>query len=126
MLDVTLRTPCHPTESRAVVVRAIRSIFPDAEVEGEEELIARSRSIDLFGEMLRRQKIRDAARRVMRRGVRGRSTHFRLNKQVAAVGKISFSEEAHALGDIEVMITSDEIESVIDSVAPDTRMEDGR
>ena len=59
----------------------------------------------------------------MRRGIKGNSTSFRLNKQVAAIGKISFSEESHALGDIEVIIESEDIEALIDSIAPNTRME---
>lgn len=126
MLDVRLRTQCHATEDREAVVRAIRSIFPDAEVQGDSEIVASSRSVDTFGELLERYKIRDAARKVMRRGLRGDTTRFRLNKQVAAVGKISFSEESHALGDIEVSVRADDIESVIDSVAPDTRTEAGR
>ena len=51
----------------------------------------------------------------------GDSTKFMLNKQVAAVGKVSFSEETHALGDLEVIITSDDIEALIDSIAPNTK-----
>jgi len=125
MLEVRLRTPCFPTEDRSVVVRALRNLFPDAAVEGEAEIAAASTSVENFGELLKRYKIRAAARKVMRRGLKGNETRFRLNKQVAAVGKISFSEESHALGDIEVAITSDDIESVIDSIAPYTRSEAG-
>jgi hypothetical protein len=101
---------------------AITQLFPDAEIVGEETLTATSTSIELFGELLKRYRIRDAARKVMRRGIKGNSTSFRLNKQVAAIGKISFSEESHALGDIEVTIESEDIEAMIDSIAPNTRM----
>lgn len=125
MLDVRLRTRCHATEDRDAVVRAIHNIFPAAEIQGDSEIVASSRSVENFGELLRKYKIRDAARRMLRRGVRGDTTTFRLNKQVAAVGKISFSEEDHALGDIEVSIRADDIESLIDAVAPDTRKEAG-
>ncbi|MBN1678088.1 MAG: hypothetical protein JW880_06070 [Candidatus Thermoplasmatota archaeon] len=121
MLDIRLRTPCYPTEDRDAVVRAIRNLFPDAEIEGDVQIVAISKSLDAFGELLKRHKIRDAARKVMRRGMTGNTTHFRLNKQVAAVGKVSFSEESHALGDIEVFISAADIESVIDSTAPNTR-----
>jgi len=102
---------------------AISQLFPDAEISGEETLTATSESIEPFGELLRQQRIRDAARRVMRRGIKGKSTSFRLNKQVAAIGKISFSEESQALGDIEITIESEDIEALIDSIAPSTRME---
>lgn len=123
MLEVRIKAPCFATEDRDAVVRAIRNLFPEADVEGDSEIRATSASIEAFGELLKRHKIRDAARKVMRRGLRGNSVHFRLNKQVAAVGKISFSEESHALGDIEVTINSEDIESVIDSIAPHTRPE---
>jgi predicted RNA binding protein with dsRBD fold (UPF0201 family) len=126
MLDIRLRAQCYATEDRAAVIRAIRNLFPDAEVRGDTDIIATSNSVDAFGELLKRFKIRDAARKVMRRGLRGDTTRFRLNKQVAAIGKISFSEEDHALGDIEVSMMADDIESIIDSIAPSTRAEAGR
>jgi len=126
MLDIRLRTQCYATEDREAVARAIRNIFPDAEVRGDTDIIATSHSVDAFGELLKRYKIRDAARKVMRRGLRGDTTRFRLNKQVAAVGKVSFSEEDHALGDIDVSIRADDIESIIDTIAPITRTEAGR
>lgn len=126
MLDVRLRTPIYPTEDRDAVVHAILSLFPEADVQGNSELIATSKSTETFSELLKRYKIRDAARKVMRRGIKGDTTSFRLNKQVAAVGKISFSEESHPLGDIEVLIKAGDIEAVIDSIAPDTRSEGAR
>jgi predicted RNA binding protein with dsRBD fold (UPF0201 family) len=126
MLDIRLRARCYATEDRDAVIRAIRNLFPDAEVRGDSEIIATSGSVDEFGELLKRYKIRDAARKVMRRGLKGDTTRFRLNKQVAAIGKISFSEEDHALGDIEVSMMADDIESIIDAIAPSTRAEVGR
>jgi len=44
-----------------------------------------------------------------------------LNKQVAFVGKISFSEESHALGDIEVIVSTEDIQAIIDSLVPEKR-----
>lgn len=123
MLEVRLRARCFPTEDRGRVVAAITGLFPDADVQGADPVTATSSSVERFGELLRRQRIRDAARVVMRRGLRGNSTSFRLNKQVAAVGKVSFSEEEHPLGDIEVEIVSDNIDAIIDSIAPNTRKE---
>ena len=118
---VRLSARCYPTESRDKVVAAIRSIFPDAKVQGEEQINATSTSVEMFSELLKRQRIRDAARAVLRRGVDGRTVSFRLNKQVAAVGKVSFSQEGHALGDIEVAVEPDDVDAFIQSVAPDTR-----
>ncbi len=126
MLEIRVSARCYPTEDKEKVVRAIKSIFPDASVQGGELLIAEASSIDMFAELLKRQRIRDAARRVMRRNISGSTTTFRLNKQVAAIGKVSFAEEEHPLGDIEVTISSDALESLIDSIAPNTRLEASR
>lgn len=123
MPEVRIRARCHPTEDRERIVNAIKGLFPDAEVTGEDVISARAESVEAFAEMLRRQRIRDAARAVLRRGLSGKTTSFMLNKQVAAVGKVSFAEEDHPLGDIEVTIESDDILSLIDHIAPDTRLE---
>jgi predicted RNA binding protein with dsRBD fold (UPF0201 family) len=123
MVEIRLSARCFPTENRGKVVEAIIRLFPDAEIDGVDPIIARAASVDAFGDALRRYRIRDAARVVMRRGLKGNSTSFLLNKQVATVGKVSFSEENHPLGDIEVTIVSDSINELIDSIAPNTRME---
>jgi len=123
MTEIRLSARCHPTEERERVVRAIRSVFPDASVEGTDPIIATATSLDTFAELLKKQRIRDAARQIMRRHMRDKTTSFNLNKQVAAVGKVSFSEEVHPLGDIEVTITADDLETLIDSIAPNTRLE---
>ena len=121
MVEIWLTARCFPTEDWDKVVGAITKLFPDAEIAGDDPIVARSTSIDAFGELLKRYRIRDAARAIMRRGLKGDSISFMLNKQVAAVGKVSFSEESHPLGDIEVTIVSDDIYGLIDSIAPNTR-----
>jgi len=121
-----LSARCHLTEDKDRIVRAIKSIFPDARIEGEDSITAVASSLDMFAELLKRQRIRDAARQVMRRGTHGQTTSFQLNKQVAAIGKISFSDEEHPLGDIEVTISEAELNSLIDRVAPSTRSEVNR
>lgn len=123
MVEVTIRARCYPTEDREKVARAITSIFPDADIQGEDPLVAHSRSLETFRDLLKRQRIRDAARAVLKRGLRRGSPSFVLNKQVAAVGKISFAEESHALGDIEVILSAGDIQELIDSLAPEMRME---
>lgn len=120
-MEVRLRARCYPTEDRERIVKAIKSIFPDARVEGEDPVTATSDSVENLGALLNQFRIRDAARAVMRRGIEGNSTRFKLNKQVAAIGKISFSEEDHPLGDIDVEISADDIQGLIDGIAPMTR-----
>ncbi len=127
MVEVRLSARCHKTEDRSKVVAAMNLLFPDAVFEGEDPVVAHSRSLERFSEQLRRQRIRDAARAVLRKGLSGSSTHFTLNKQVATVGKISFSQESHPLGDIEVVFEDPDVEGLIDRIAPNTRRkEDNR
>ena len=121
MIEIQLATRCFPTEDRDRVVASITKLFPDAIVTGEDPVIGLSHSTDQFADQLRKQRIRDAARAVMRRGMRGGEIKFTLNKQVASIGKVSFSQEHHPLGDIDVTIVSDRVEALIDSIAPDTR-----
>ncbi len=94
------------------------NIFPDLQIEQkDEELVGTGQSIDLLEELLRNQRIRSAARTVFLKAVEGNKLTFRLNKQVAYVGKVSFAERS-PLGDIEVMIEDDNLLDLIDSIAP--------
>jgi predicted RNA binding protein with dsRBD fold (UPF0201 family) len=122
MVEVRVRARCYPTEDRDKVIRAIKAFFPESELSGEEDIRGVAHSVEALGDQLRRQQIRDAARSVLRRGLSGNTTAFRLNKQVASVGKISFSDEDRPLGDIEVEIVAEDIESVIDKIAPHTSL----
>ena len=126
MPDISIVARCHPTEELSRVTGAISLLFPDAVFEGADPVSARAESTGAFAEQLARQRIRSAARAALHRGVTGSETFFRLNKQVATVGKISFSEEEHPLGDIEVTIRSDEIRSLIDSMTDVPREDGGR
>lgn len=93
-------------------------LFPDAVIEGDRRLVGRSRSVETFSERLAKQKIRAAARKILLRGASGSETRFRLNKQVATAGKVSFSEESHPLGDLHVVIRSQNLQGLIDAIAP--------
>jgi predicted RNA binding protein with dsRBD fold (UPF0201 family) len=117
---------CFPTEERGKVVGALMALMPDAVVEGEDPIVAESENTDAFAEQLAKQRIRAAARKVLLRNIDGDEVRFRLNKQVATTGKISLSEEDHALGDIEVAIESSDIRALIDRIAPSMRKQEGR
>ncbi len=123
MFRVVVRTICRPTENLDMVMRSMLNIFPDLQIEvADEELVGTSGSVDNLEELLRKQKIRSAARTVFRRSVEGDKLRFRLNKQVACVGKVNFAESS-PLGDIEVTIEDDDIEGLIDRIAP--RLQEG-
>jgi len=63
----------------------------------------------------------DSARSVMQRGKHGNVVRFMLNKQVATVGKVSFTEGESPLGPIVVTLEASDIERLMDYLAPRTR-----
>jgi predicted RNA binding protein with dsRBD fold (UPF0201 family) len=83
--------------------------------EGIEQLWA-------FQELLRKERIRDAARRVLLKGLDGNTVTFYLNKQVAYAGHISFSqpEGESPLGPIQVEVQCDNPRKLIDWLTPKT------
>lgn len=115
---VEVRAPYKPTEDPRKVERAIANLFPDLETRTEEGMIvATGSSVERFGARLQEQRIRSAARAVLVASRSGNKVKFTLNKQVAFVGKISFGSGS-PLGDIEVEIEDEEIDEVVDSIAP--------
>jgi predicted RNA binding protein with dsRBD fold (UPF0201 family) len=119
---VTVKAPCLPTEDAAKVKKAILNLFPDSLIEEEDgTIIAKTGSLGRFKELVRSYRILDATRRIMLHGKKGSGTSFMVNKQVAYVGKISYVEdEKLPLGSIEVSIEDDDLDHLIDEVAPVT------
>lgn len=121
MLSIEITAPVFPSEDPDKVRTAITKIFPDAVFEETDKgVAAKSESLDRFGKQIRKQKILDTTRSVMIRGKRGEITRFFMNKQVAYVGKVSFCEEKTILGTIKVVVESDDMDALIDRVAPET------
>ena len=121
MTSIEISCPVYPSEDPEKVRTAILKVFPDAQLEvSDENITGTSESIERFSKQIRKQKILDTTRSVMIRGKRGDRTRFYLNKQVAYVGKISFCEEKTILGTIKVLVIDDDIDALIDRVAPVT------
>jgi hypothetical protein len=114
-----------PTEASEKVEAAIKQIFPTLELSligsslvGES---TRMESLDRLHELLRQQAIRDSARSVMLRSRRGNVVRFMLNRQVAFVGRVSFTGGESPLGPIVVTLEVPDIERLVDYLAPHTR-----
>lgn len=127
-LRLTISTPLYPTESEELVLAAIGSLFPalsirktqDAGVvqiigEGDEENLA------TFHRLLREQRILDTVRAVLEASRGDNILCFQLNKQAATAGAISFPASTEPLGSIHVKIEAEDIQHVIDWLAPPTR-----
>ncbi len=111
----------NPSESDEKVEAAVRNIFPDIEMERTDQgFSGRTDSLEKFKMQIRRQKILDTTRNVLLRNSTGKRTRMHLNKQVAFVGKVTFAEESTVLCTITVTIEDEDIEALIDNVAPTT------
>ncbi|MBS7614683.1 hypothetical protein KEJ18_03000 [Candidatus Bathyarchaeota archaeon] len=80
-------------------------------------------ALDAFHDLLRKERILDAARRMFFSGVKGKTITFFLNKQAAYVGHISFSQPVgeSPLGPIRVDIQCNNPKGLIDWLSPKTR-----
>jgi len=128
-LDVEVKV--NMTEDSNKVRVAVQKIFGNLniqEVESEDEsrLVGSAeglKALDAFYDLLRKERILDAARRMFFNGLRGKTITFFLNKQAAYVGHISFSQPVgeSPLGPIRVEIQCDNPKSLIDWLTPKTR-----
>ena len=127
-IAVRVETEINPTEDEAKVEKAVTNIFDNlsaeikqsykgsmlyGEAEGRVTLVK-------FRNLLSLDRIRAAARKVFFGGLAGNTIRFCLNKQVAFVGHISFSEEIaeSPLGPIKVRIECEKPLQLIDWLAP--------
>ncbi|MDW7776679.1 MAG: RNA-binding domain-containing protein [Methanosarcinales archaeon] len=133
MIEVEVWAQVHPTEDEDRVRAAIENIFPGLEYQFEERdgmtsrLVGRGDKdcLTLLHELLRSRKILDTARTNLR--IEDGIVTFRLNKQAATTGKVSFPADVETLGSIWVEIKADNgriVENVVDWLAPPT--EEGR
>jgi len=125
-----METEINPTEDEEKVKMAVANLFGNistqtkpsykgsiltAEAKGQEALVK-------LRNLLRMDRVRDAARKVLYEGLRGETISFCLNKQVAFAGHVSFSEEVaeSPLGPIKVTIECENPRQLIDWLAPRT------
>ena len=121
MPSIEITCPVYPSEDPEKVKTAILKVFPNATLEESDMGIkGTTDNLDRFSKQIRKQKILDTTRSVMLHGKRGDRTRIFLNKQVAFVGKVSFCEEKTILGTMKVVIIDENIDGLIDKVAPVT------
>lgn len=120
----------NPTEDSEKVRKAVENIFGAVQLETKplhrgSLLVARAEGAEAFTKfynLLRRERIRDAARAVLFKGLKGNRVTFYLNKQAAFSGHISFSEATgeSPLGPIKTEIECDDPKELIDWLTPKT------
>jgi len=103
------------------VVLAIEKIFPGLIMDIRDDRIDAydgPDALQAFHKLLREQRILDTARSVMLAGRVGDAVQFRLNKQAAFMGKVSFPPDEEPLGSLHVQIKGGK--RIVDWLAPKT------
>lgn len=129
-VNVHVEVEINPTESEDKVKRAVENVFGSLPVRIKPShkgslLVARAKGLEALTKLynlLRRERIRDAARGALFEGLRGNMISFCLNKQVAYAGHISFSKAVaeSPLGPIRVQIECEDPRELIDWLTPKT------
>jgi len=129
-VTVHVEAEINPTENEEKVKTALTNFLGNASITIEPSgktsvLTAEAKGQDSLLKLrnvLRTDRIRDAARKAFFRSLRGNTISFCLNKQVAFAGHISFSEETaeSPLGPIRVTIKSDNPRQLIEWLAEKT------
>jgi predicted RNA binding protein with dsRBD fold (UPF0201 family) len=132
MVEVTVfvETQINPTENEESVKGAVNNFLDNATITIKPSIKGNSLTAVAKGQdsllklriLLHNDRIRDASRRLLFKSIRGNMISFYLNKQVAFVGHISFSEESSEspLGPIRVNIETDDPEQLVDWLAEKT------
>ncbi len=131
VVEIEIYCPLYETEDRAKVEQALRNLIPlpkysIKEIVNQLYLYGRTskpKALEVFYRKLREQRILDASRKILKQQDRGNLVSFSVHKQAAAVGKISFClpKGESPLGAITIRITTPQLESVINWLAPYTR-----
>ncbi|MBS7659617.1 MAG: RNA-binding domain-containing protein [Candidatus Bathyarchaeia archaeon] len=129
-IEIRVEVEVNPTESEEKVRRAVENVLgplplefkPHPQGEGGILVVEAKgfETLSKFYNLLRRERICDAARTILFEGLIGDTIIFYLNKQVAYVGHISFSKAfaESPLGPIKVQVRCSDPRQFIDWLAP--------
>ena len=127
---VYVEVEVNSTEAEEKVKRAIENIFGNIQTKIQPIykgglLTAEAKGLEALTKLynlLRRERIRDAARGALFEGLSGKTISFCLNKQVAFAGHVSFSKEVaeSPLGPIKIKIECENPRELINWLAPRT------
>ena len=112
----------NPSEDPDKVKTAVNNIFPDVELEtSDTEISGKTNNFSVLSQIsksIHEKNIKNTYQRILKKNNDGESTWFYLNKQAAFVNTVALCSEANesSLGPIKIILRSNNIEQVIDSV----------
>ena len=112
--------PVNPSEDPKKIQKAILNIFPYSTIKTENFLLSSQsnelKSLEKIYETIHTKQSQKIYRRNLEKNLEGDTSWFYLNKQAAFVEKIAICEEADEspLGPIKVILTSSNIDRIID------------
>ena len=115
----------NPSEDPSKIIKLISNIFPNSEIKTENfSVSAHSKnlnSLEKIYETIHSKKSQKTYTRNLEDNLENDSTWFYLNKQAAYVEEVVICEEAEEspLGPIKVILTSSNIDGIIDWIAFD-------
>ena len=115
----------NPSEDPSKIMKSISNIFPNSEIKTENfSVSAHSKnlnSLEKIYEAIHSKKSQKTYTRNLENNLGNDSTWFYLNKQAAYVEEVVICEEAEEspLGPIKVILTSSNIDGIIDWIAFD-------
>ena len=112
----------NPSEDPEKVKLAVNNIFPDLTLEiTDTEITGKSNGIKILSQIsksIHENNIKKTYQRILKNNSNGDSSWFYLNKQAAFVNTVALCSEANesSLGPIKVILRSNDIDRVIDSI----------
>ena len=112
----------NPSEDPEKVKLAVNNIFPDMELEvSETQIVGKTNNSSVLSPIsksIHEKNIKNTYQRILKNNNDGDSTWFYLNKQAAFVNSVALCSEANesSLGPIKVVLRSNDIEQVIESI----------
>ena len=112
----------NPSEDPDKVKTAMNNIFPDVELEtSDTEISGTTNNFSVLSQIsksIHEKNVKNTYQRILKKNNDGESTWFYLNKQAAFVNTVALCSEANesSLGPIKVILRSNDIEQVIDSI----------
>ena len=111
-----------PSEDPEKVKLAVNNIFPEIDLEtSETQIVGKTNNFSVLSQIsksIHEKNSKNVYQRILKNNYDGNSTWFYLNKQAAFVNTVALCSEANesSLGPIKVVLRSNDIEQVIESI----------